>query len=296
MGFILVWKGMKIEWVFLSSLIGFLAISIIALIHVQIDGDWLEESYIGARGWGNYLIVAMPILLYFLIKNISYVSIAVALALVVFLFYIGILSEVRMVWLVLLVQAFVALGLYVKVNSIGTKEKIIVSLLVVAVLVAGMTTMQYVNKVRKGKDLHVSVVQDSRIERWPGVIKIIQESPYYGLGFGKSLFGQEYPEFQEGDRHFKHAHNLLLDYGLMLGVPGILVIILLFISMLVFFYRGIEKDVLLSSVALVLIIGLLAKNMTDDFFIKDVSLTFWMLLGILSGVIATKRDDLSSNV
>jgi intracellular septation protein A len=82
----------------------------------------------------------------------------------------------------------------------------------------------------------------------------------------------------------------------MLGVPGILVIILLFISMLVFFYRGIEKDVLLSSVALVLIIGLLAKNMTDDFFIKDVSLTFWMLLGILSGVIATKRDDLSSNV
>ncbi len=297
MGFILVWKGMKIEWVFLSSLIGFLAISIIALIHVQIDGEWLEESHIGARGWSNYLIVAMPILFYFLVKNISSVNILVALIAVIFFLYVGVLSEVRIIWLALLVQIFVAAGLYFKQYALSAKTKLTILILLGMLLLSSMLVLQYVNQERKAEDFLVSAERDPRIERWPKVINIISENPYYGLGFGREHFGEVYPEFDTGKkRYFTHAHNIFLDYGVMLGIPGVLVITLLFFSIAIYFYKSLKVDVFISSLGLILLAGILSKNMTDDFFIKDVSLTFWMLLGVLSGVIATKRDDLSSNV
>ncbi len=130
--------------------------------------------------------------------------------------------------------------------------------------------------------------QNERLYMWSFWLDRIAERPWTGVGFGRDLphWVFEKPE-RWPDLYFAHAHNLVLDYGAQLGIPGILVLLWLFGSMARQFWRFARNpDKLLSLVGmtgLALITAILSKNMTDDLFWRTDALVFWSFAGMLLG-------------
>jgi len=65
---------------------------------------------------------------------------------------------------------------------------------------------------------------EGRLEVWSRAIALIEDAPWTGVGAGTfaRVVGRLYPFFLAGpDAEIPHAHNLLLQVGVDLGVPGL---------------------------------------------------------------------------
>ena len=90
-----------------------------------------------------------------------------------------------------------------------------------------------------------------------------------------------------------HPHNVLLTYGIGMGWPGVLALLGVFLSFSWEFRRHIARpglDCRLAAIAgIMLVIGVVTRNMTNDFFLRDGALMFWALSGALMGFLS-RRD------
>ncbi len=76
-----------------------------------------------------------------------------------------------------------------------------------------------------------------RLEMWKIAIKAVEEHPWLGTGLTSyaNAFNKYYPNYMDGrlekDRYSNYPHNLILDYGVSLGIVGvgILLITIIFI-------------------------------------------------------------------
>jgi O-antigen ligase len=84
-----------------------------------------------------------------------------------------------------------------------------------------------------------------------------------------------------------HAHNVFLNYGLEMGVPGMLALAWVFVSLLREYWRlyaGQDRVASLLGVAgLTLLAGMLLRNQVNDMFVRDEAILFWALNGMLLG-------------
>lgn len=115
---------------------------------------------------------------------------------------------------------------------------------------------------------------ESRVEIWSRAIYMIQDFPFTGIGVGtfQRVANVLYPFFLAGpDAQIGHAHNLLLQVGVDLGLPGLVaflaILLVAFWSALdgACFYRR-AGDEALASVAwagLASLAGMLAHGMVD---------------------------------
>jgi O-antigen ligase len=127
---------------------------------------------------------------------------------------------------------------------------------------------------------------DARFPLWAHVVTLIRERPLTGGGFGRGAYGKELTE------HFAnpllwHGHNLLLNYGLQMGIGGMLVLVVLFGALAREFLRHYRADdtavSLIGLAGVAMLVGFLVKNMTDDFFVRQNSLMFWSVIGLILG-------------
>ena len=73
----------------------------------------------------------------------------------------------------------------------------------------------------------------SRLEVWSRALAMLRDMPFTGIGLGTFpvILDAFYPSFLAGpEARIPHAHNLLLQVGVDLGVPGMLALALLFIA------------------------------------------------------------------
>ncbi|MDA8390082.1 MAG: O-antigen ligase family protein [Gammaproteobacteria bacterium] len=136
--------------------------------------------------------------------------------------------------------------------------------------------------------VHATITHDPRWPLWAFCVGKIVQHPLYGVGFGLHAFAMAYPQWPQHNRLLWHAHNLFLNYGIEMGLPGIGVFLWLIGGLLKSFWstyratRDRERR-LVAVVAVTVILGVLAKNMTDDFFYQDLALLFWSLMGGMLG-------------
>ncbi len=136
---------------------------------------------------------------------------------------------------------------------------------------------------------------DSRPRVWEKVGEEILAHPLTGAGFGRAVMGKAYPGlFSAADRGvFWHPHNLVFTYGVSAGVPGMVAVLALFASLLGRFWqlacRGERLARLVGLAGAAMVAGVLARNMTNDFFVRDGALLFWALAGTLFGF-ALRRE------
>jgi O-antigen ligase len=140
-------------------------------------------------------------------------------------------------------------------------------------------------------------VNDPRIQHWSNVSHIIRQQPFRGDGFGRAALSKAHPEVRINNEALWHSHNLFLDTTIQMGVQGALALLLLFGCLAWRFNRlrlAPDQEIHAIGVAgLVLLIGILSKSITDNFFYRHLSLLFWaesgMLLGLGRELLLAKR-------
>jgi O-antigen ligase len=130
--------------------------------------------------------------------------------------------------------------------------------------------------------------QDPRLAIWPEVTARILDHPLTGKGFGREVMKKAYPELLSAKYpDVWHAHNLFLNYGMSMGIPGMVAIALLFFALLRKFWalsRADDRVIAMAGICGVfLVVGVVARNQTNDLFQRDQALLFWSIAGMLLG-------------
>jgi len=134
-----------------------------------------------------------------------------------------------------------------------------------------------------------SIKTDVRWQLWQSTLKDISKSPLTGGGFGQRVFMMR-PGFNP-DLTWWHAHNMVLNKGLQMGVPGMLAFLLLFLSAPWALRKGLGSDPAsqqIAAVGIALALGVFLKNMSDDFFTRDCAYLYWIIIGATLGCVRGK--------
>ena len=132
--------------------------------------------------------------------------------------------------------------------------------------------------------------QDNRAVIWREAAALIAEKPILGHGYAleapRQMLSSRFadPWFQTV---FKHAHNMLLNYAIQLGVVGAATLLLLFgVLGRAFWVARSQSDFsrAIAACGLMLIAGFFLRNMLDDFFSRHAVLLLGALTGMLLAV------------
>ena len=282
----------RMKWMLLALAAGALLLSSAALLAESPTGGWDHSGrHGGVAAYATYIAAAVPamVLLVFFYRDVSIRCLA-ALALVL-LFAAGLYSTQRIIWPVLFSQVIVALFFYRK--SIGLDAARMTAVLGILTIVAaiGILSVQKTRFDRVDWRIIGSVQMDSddRMIFWPKVTARIMEHPLTGTGFGRGGMNKAYRDIMpSNNKDVWHAHNLVLNYGISMGIPGMLVMLLLFGALgrqyLQFCRASDRKLKLLGVCGIALVLGVFARNMVNDLFLRDGALLFWALNGSFLGL------------
>jgi hypothetical protein len=154
---------------------------------------------------------------------------------------------------------------------------------------AGQSAPDLLGQMRRMSRLDEMASTDARPKIWAFYVSRVHEHPWLGIGFGKPLpslaYGQLIPaQLLKLDENAKtHAHNLFLNTLLQTGVIGLALQLVVFAAIAWRFFASRASRPFLYRAGLALLLGMLAKNMTDDFMWQSTALMFWACCGWLLG-------------
>jgi O-antigen ligase len=277
----------------IALILGNLVLCLFALLeHFSSDSAyWNERGLAGGSGsYSTYLLALLPVLLWAgsTLRHRhrwSLISGLIALQLIV-----AVLVGQRAFWMVFALQALFALYLLRARGFIAISASRVRALGVVAVILSALAIIGATEK----RDT-VGWTQDPRLTTWPAVAARILERPLTGKGFGREIMKKAYPDLL--DRKYPevwHAHNLFLNYGMAMGIPGMIAIVLVFFTLLRKFWKLSRADDRVIAMAgicgVLLVVGVVVRNFTNDLFQRDLALLFWSIVGMLLGYAQHARN------
>lgn len=203
----------------------------------------------------------------------------------------------RTVWLGFAIQ-FVLLGalllLRSEIPSVAAKtkrSKVSALALIVAAVGGSVVMLASIQAERRPMGVVKALEHESRLALWPEVIERIGERPITGYGFGRGMLRDSFrQQFGDIDIHLWHAHNLILEAMLQLGIPGLILLVLLLGAILHAGWisaRNRDESAGACGIALVgVVAGMLIRNMTDTLLVRQNALLYWGVVGVLLGLAA----------
>jgi O-antigen ligase len=88
-----------------------------------------------------------------------------------------------------------------------------------------------------------------------------------------------------------HAHNLFLNTWLQTGVIGVALQIVLFAALIARFWQLRRVNLWLCTAGVALVVGMITKNITDDFMWQTTMLAFWSFAGLMLGCGERQRTE-----
>lgn len=169
------------------------------------------------------------------------------------------------------------------------------AVLIVPILASGFL---WITQHRAGPEMSLAgaveraVTTDPRIKIWDYSLARIAEHPWTGTGFGRMARADKFRK-EIGDESAVHPHNLFLSHAVQSGIPGMLAVLLLFVTIvrrMVGLYRDADPTIRLIGIAgLSVVFAVLLKSMVDDLFVRHNAWLFWALLGMGFGYAARRR-------
>lgn len=256
--------------------------------------------YDGVGKFTTYVITIIPLMSIILAAKETKLRTRVAMIIVaLFGCMTAYLGSNRMFWLALAVEIVTLLIFLLPRQPEGRARIWLYGVGGGAVLLVGIATVFYnVLQLRTGTRLDgfsevvtTTIMKDPRWPLWAFCVHKIWDHPLYGVGFGLGAFALAYPQWLRRAPDLWHAHNIFLNYGIEMGVPGIVAFLWLIWSILkvirpIYRTPGTDDRHLAAIALLTMILGVLAKNMTDDFFYQDLALLFWSITGGILGYIS----------
>lgn len=304
----------RLEWRHVGWLFGVLALggllAALGALHVHTGfwptaPAWLRGAYAGrgvASTLGVFLVLAGGSLL---VVNRAALSVGTrgmlllggGLLLVGML--LGMLGHNRMFWFALLVGT---LPWLILAGRISWKRQLAAGGSLLVLFMGGMAYSSYFAKAQSDspanavvKQIGASYASDPRWLLWQSWVPVIAERPLLGFGYGSrvlplvgaahvSSIGNSEPD--EVIKH--HTHNVLFNTVVQTGFVGLAAFLLLLFG--VWRWIGGESspadDVARKwrLAAISVLIGGLAKSMTDDFFWGPAGIVMWLLIGTMVGL------------
>ncbi len=200
---------------------------------------------------------------------------------------VGILASERAIWPALAAQAVVLvwwLWRRRRLRLLSWKFALI-ALATVTLSFGGLLATEWQ---RRQIDPGAAMEKDLRFSVWQNALERVLANPLTGAGLGRQAFNKAYPDLVPPEnRFFWHTHNMVVNYGVSAGVPGMVAIVALFFAFGWRFYRLARSPHSRLAVAglagLLMVIGVFVRNMFNDFFVRDGALLFWALSGALLG-------------
>jgi O-antigen ligase len=281
------------NFLLVALILGNLVLCLFALQeHISSDSaSWNERGLAGGSGsYSTYLLALFPALLWAgstLRHRHRWRLIACLIALQLL---IAVLVGQRAFWLVFALQALVALYLLRARGFIRIPVSRVRALGALAVFLSALAIVGATDR----RDT-ISWTQDPRLAIWPAVAARILEQPLSGKGFGRETMKMAYPDLLDPEfPDVWHAHNLFLNYGMSMGIPGMIAILLVFFTLLRKFWklsRANDRVVAMAGICgVLLVVGVVARNLTNDFFQRDLALLFWSIAGMLLGYAQHARN------
>jgi O-antigen ligase len=286
----------------LAVLAGFAVIAASALLGADLrKGEWPSDVYYGGVGGvSNYLVTVGPVLVLTVAlfgrrharKWLGLLGLAFGA--------VALLSAQRALWPALGLQAALGCVWLWRVRAVAVDPVRLA--LTGTILLALIGTGIYVSdQYRTGgnPESPVAMGNDLRPHVWKKVGEKILTHPLSGAGFGLGVMSKAYPALlPEEGKVFWHPHNLVLNYGISAGVPGMVAVLALFAALAWRFWqlalRGERLARLAGLAGAAMVAGVLARNMANDFFVRDGALLFWALAGMLFGY-ALRRGSTSAD-
>jgi O-antigen ligase len=115
----------------------------------------------------------------------------------------------------------------------------------------------------------------------------VHTHPWCAIGFGKPLpalaYGSLIPTalVRLDGNVLTHAHNIFLNTLLQVGIVGLVLELMVFGYLGYQFFRVRREHPWIYRAGIALLLGMLTKNLTDDFMWQSTMLMFWALAGWL---------------
>lgn len=263
------------------------------------DRPWFDLGPFGDVGTvSTYLVTVLPVFLLFALRSRPHSAARVgALAIAAGCLGAGLLTLNRAFWLA--AAAEITIFALFSMRYWNSRFRV-ASMLGVGTLVAALAVLEVVTTSQSrialaapGTDVWEFLSDDPRGDLWRFAASQIALHPWIGAGLGKwssrDVFVAHF-----NDPLLMHAHNAFLNRALETGIPGLLALLLLLCQVGLAFWRcrrsadpGIAA---IGAAGLALLAGVIVKNLTDDFFVRQNALLFWALVGAGLGAAAARGE------
>jgi O-antigen ligase len=277
-----------------AALAGALLLALFEWIRAFFSGLYYAPRYEAVRGYySTHLVLVAPLLvLVAWPRPVGLGAGRTVLALLAAgLLAGGLAAENRMLWLALGVGTLVAFAAYRRLARpaalpAGLRVAFLLLLAIIALLVALSAELKAQRHYPHGTGPLAALALDQRPGIWATAVKAIAERPWLGHGFGRGIVADEIVQatrLRGAEQDFRHAHNIVLDVALQLGLAGTAAFVALLAAIALELARAarVPASAPAGIAGLAMLAAFLAKNMTDDFFYRPNSLVFWALAGLL---------------
>jgi O-antigen ligase len=281
-------------WVLFASL---LLLSLANIAHWFTTGEVLSPWYFynGVGAYTTYWITIFPLVLLLFFRIPARGIKRVMLRAAPFLFIVpAVLTRNRAIWFAFAASCAVLFALIIhKVQPSRRMNRVLLSMAIVGIAIVlfyGMLQYRLAgqwNSINAEAVIEQTLGRDPRPEMWQFLVGDIAAHPWRGAGFGLLSFDYVYPQLAAKNPTLFHAHNVFLDAAVQMGIPGVLAMIYLFGAILREYWRLYRSNGPLvqwiGAAGIAIVIGVLLRNMTDDFFRRDLALLFWAVVGMTLG-------------
>ncbi len=263
-----------------------------------------RQLYNGVGSLSTYLITVMPLItVYTFLRphRVARIALVILLTLDITVLF---LTSNRAGLITLAVETLVAVFfLVIRAKKNGNPSWHIFAIAVAVLTIIGtlaLTAMQTrvpVNQTAPTfEKAQVRMLKhDVRWRIWSWAIADIRAEPLTGGGFGRTVMCLRDPKFCQ-TFNLQHAHNMVLNKGIQMGLPGIAAFLLLMgMTLRALWPRRMlyqnPRLWLYSVAATTMFAGVFLKNMTDDFFVNNNGFLFWALVGAILGTLASNKKN-----
>lgn len=281
----------KLKWMLLALAGGALVISAGALLALVRSGTWEQTGWHGGTAaYASYFIMALPAMVMLGYMHPGFKWRCMVALIVLVLVAAAYFCDQRIVWPVLFLQGCVALLFLRKVfrlNAAMTAAIFIILALSLSVALMSAHAKRFVAYDWRS-NISGEIMRDDRASFWSRIVERIAERPLAGAGFGRGIMKKAYPDLTPvNNRELWHAHNVVLNYGLSMGIPGMVVMVMIFAALALRyrqFWKASDRRLqVLGACGLALVLGVFARNMVNDMFLREGALLFWALNGCFLG-------------
>lgn len=257
-------------------------------------GEWDEGAgHAGAASFATHVVTSLPFILlglaWFKREWQRWTLVAVAGLMLVTAFF----SHQRIVWPTICVQALAALWLLQRAGITRLSVRAVAGLVIAAVALSAAAFVATQSLRFHDRDALATVKGDVRLAQWTRVVDGIMQDPLTGSGFGRLAMKKDHRDLIPREATLLwHAHNIVLNYGLEMGLPGIAALLAIFLGLIFQYWKFLLVPVrevqLLGTAGIAIVLGVLLRNQVNDMFLRDMAILFWALNGALLGLGARK--------